>query len=271
MFFNYSFSYANSISSQRSEASSTFSSPIPFKRAKLSQNNSEAINRLKDEIPVQAQVDLDEIYKNSQKCAEIQSKIKEGRFRMASFKATLQVADLIFSNWENSDPKQPEFRARKQQFSNYVVGFVMRVGPSVATILHALLYTLKLRSIYPRARGEQGCAHRLFVVSLLVAARYLNDRQLLIRPSHSAWSTLSGVFTSRELYRMEVEFVTFLRGKLYVGKFQMERSVEELFFDDDGEMGMIVPGSIDWLEMISVKSKGQKDTVECDESLVPTE
>lgn len=174
---------------------------------------------------------------------------------MASFRATLKVADLIFSNWEVSDPKQPDHRARKQQFCNYVVGFVMRVGPSVATLLHALLYTLKLRSIYPRARGEQGCAHRLFVVSLLVAARYLGDKQLLIKPSHSTWSTLSGVFTAQELYRMEVEFVTFLRGKLHVGHLEMERSVEELFFEDDGEMGSVVPGSIDWLELISVKSK----------------
>lgn len=189
---------------------------------------------------------------------------------MASFKATQQIAEIIFRSWEISDPKQPEHRARKQQFSNYVVGFVMRVGPSVATLLHALLYTLKLRSIYPRARGEQGCAHRLFVVSLLVAARYLNDRQLLIKPSHSTWSTLSGVFTSPELYRMEVEFVTFLRGKLYFGHVEMERNVEELFFEDDEEMGMIVPGSIDWLELISVKTKGQKDIVDSEESFVPT-
>ena len=188
---------------------------------------------------------------------------------MASFRATLQVADLIFTHWEISDPKQSDHRARKQQFSNYVVGFVMRVGPSVATLLHALLYTLKLRSIYPRARGEQGCAHRLFVVSLLVASRYLNDRQLLIKPNHSTWSTLSGVFTAPELYRMEVEFVTFLRGKLYLGHLEMERNVEELFFADEGDMVMIVPGNVDWLDLISVKSKTLKAALDLDESLVP--
>ena len=237
----------------------------------MTQNNNN--NRFKEEITVQPQVDLDEIYRNSRKCAEIENKLKEGRWRMASFKATLQVADLIFTNWEISDLKQPDNRARKQQFSNYVVGFVMRVGPCVATLLHALLYTLKLRSIYPRARGEQGCAHRLFVVSLLVAARYLNDRQLLIKPNHSTWSTLSGVFTSSELYRMEVEFVTFLKGKLHLGHSEIERNVEELFFEEDGEMGMIVPGSIDWLELISVKSKskGQKEILDSEESIVPTE
>lgn len=175
---------------------------------------------------------------------------------MASFRATLQVAEIIFSNWEDN-AIGPNPRARKQQFCNYVVGFVMRVGPSVATLLHALMYTLRLREIYPRARGEQGCAHRLFVVSLMVSSRYLNDRQILIKPNHSTWSTLSGVFTAPELERMEIEFVTFLRGKLFVGQSDMERCVEELFFEnsEDAEMTFVVPGSVDWLELISVKAK----------------
>lgn len=223
---------------------------------------------MSEDGPIQPQVDLDEIYRNSRKCAEIENKMRKGQWRMASFKATLQVAELIFNNWEICDPKHPDHRARKQQFANYVVGFVMRVGPSVATLLHALMYTLKLRSIYPRARGEQGCAHRLFVVSLLVSARYLNDRHLLIKASHPTWSTLSGVFTAAELYRMEVEFVTFLRGSLYIGQLEMERNVEELFFEGDGEMGVIVPGSIDWLELISIKSKNL-DTGCSNDSQVP--
>lgn len=191
---------------------------------------------------------------------------------MASFRATLKVAETIFVNWENFDDKRnvSEIRSRKQQFSNYVVGFVMRVGPNVATLLHALLYILRLREIYPRARGEQGCAHRLFVVSLLVSARYLNDRQVLIRPDHSTWSTLSGVFTASELHRMETEFVTFLKGKLFVGAAEMDRCVEEVFFEnvDEGEMAMVVPGSVDWLELISVKVKGLNDSQGGD-SLVP--
>ena len=194
---------------------------------------------------------------------------------MASFRATLQAAEIIFTNWEetttatSNTTNNQQQRARKQQFANYVVGFVMRVGPNVATLLHALLYTIQLRENFPCARGEQGCAHRLFVVSLLVSARYLNDRQVLIKPSHDTWSTLSGVFTAPELERMEIEYVTFLRGKLFIGHAAMERCVEEHFFDSvhQDEMALIVPGSVDWLELISVKSKSfdQSDA----ESLVP--
>ena len=174
---------------------------------------------------------------------------------MASFRATVQVADLIFSRWE-SPSQEAAYRQRKQHFANYVVGFVMRVGPSVATLLHGLLYCLKLRQIYPQARGEQGCAHRLFVVSLLVATRYLNDRQVLIKPNHTTWSTLSGVFTAPELERMEMEFVTFLRGKLFIGLFEMEKSVEDFFLGILGDchldLGCVVPGAVDWLELVSV-------------------
>ncbi len=264
--FCYYYSFVNSISSPRSqdnEGSSVFSSPVHFKRAKLEnkirQIPQEAVSK-KDLIVV----DLDEIYRNNRKCPEIERSLKQRKWRMASFRATIQLAEIIFSNWEDDGAASltattvgPSSRARKQQFSNYVVGFVMRVGPSVATLLHALLYTLKLREIYPRARGEQGCAHRLFVVSLFVSARYLNDRQILIKPNHTTWSTLSGVFTAPELERMEMELVTFLRGKLFIGCSGMERCVEELFFEnvEDAEMTSVVPGSVDWLELISVKHK----------------
>jgi len=176
---------------------------------------------------------------------------------MASFRATILVAETIFDHWEGDvvGVKCAELRSRKQQFANYVVGFVMRIGPSVVTLLHALQYTIRLRAIYLRARGEKGCAHRLFVVSLLVASKYLQDQQLLIKPSHATWSTLSGVFTASELQRMELEFVTFLRGNLYIGLSELDRCTEDIFFADDDEMGRAVPGSIDWLELISIKAK----------------
>lgn len=147
----------------------------------------------------------------------------------------------------------------------------MRVGPGVGTLLHALLYTIKLRSIYPQARGEQGCAHRLFVVSLLAATRYLNDRHVLIKPNHATWSGLSGVFTAPELHRMEAEFITFLRGKLFIGYAELEHNVEDLFFNNTNEgdqMGSVVPGSVDWFELISVKSTGKDYRNETD-SQVP--
>lgn len=247
-------------SSRSDETSSAFSSPLPHfnKRPKLVTLKTDQTQS------VSLEVNLDEIYRNSRKCPEIEKNLRLRKWRMASFRATLKVAEEIFKNWENES-----IRARNQQFSNYVVGFVMRIGPSVATLLHALIYTIKLREIYPNARGEQGCAHRLFVVSLLVASKYLNDRQLLIKPNHTTWSSLSGVFTPIELCRMETEFITFIRGKLFVGQVEMERCVEELFFDnsDEMEMSMVVPGSIDWLELISVKSKEiDKRTLE---SLVP--
>lgn len=251
------------------ESSSAFSSPVPYKRPRVVAANNVPLasnepNAVSDR-PIQgtATVNLEEIYRNGRRCVILDRGLKEHKWRMASFRATLVVAETIFSNWE-SDSKpttgDSDLRSRKQQFSNYVVGFVMRTGPSVVTILHALQYTLRLRSIYPRARGEKGCAHRLFVVALLVSARYLQDHQVLIKPNHTTWATLSGVFTAPELLRMEVEFVTFLRGKLYIGAAELDRCIEENFFFDDSEMGNLVPGGTDWLELISVKEASKSDS-----------
>ena len=57
---------------------------------------------------------------------------------------------------------------------------------------------------------------------------------------------------------MELEFVTFLRGKLFIGLDEIERCVEEMIHgagEDGGEVFNAVPGSVDWFELISVKSK----------------
>ena len=145
------------------------------------------------------------------------------------FRTTVQVADLIFTRWKRR--LLTRFTDRGSSISqNYVVGFVMRVGPSVATLLHALLYCLRLRQIYPQARGEQGCAHRLFVVSLLWWLRgTLNDRHVQSDRITLTWSTLSGVFTAPSLNEWKWIRITFLRGKLFVGLPEMERGVEDFF------------------------------------------
>ena len=184
--------------SKTGSSSSAFSSPVNFKRTKFrpNTNTNRSVNGPIQAISNAADLDLNEIYRNNRQCPEIERNLKQRRWRMASFRATLQAAEIIFTNWEetttatSNTTNNQQQRARKQQFANYVVGFVMRVGPNVATLLHALLYTIQLRENFPCARGEQGCAHRLFVVSLLVSARYLNDRQVLIKPSHDTWSTV---------------------------------------------------------------------------------
>lgn len=240
-----------------------FSSPIPFKRAKFhansTRNQNNTVTRNENALGVTGK-ELEEIYRISRRCSQIEQNLKGKKWRMANFRATVQVADLIFSQWESASATSSshnDYRQRKQHFANYVVGFVMRIGPCVATLLHGLIFCLNLRQMYPQARGEPGCSHRLFVVSLLVATRYLNDRQVLIKPNHASWSALSGVFTAMELERMEIEFVTFLRGKLFIGMSEVEKCVENLFvtiLSDAGQTdyGSIVPGSVDWLEMISV-------------------
>lgn len=273
------------LSSSKSEStSSAFSSPIVTKHNTNTNTNTNHNNPAKS--IKNSRVDLNEIYRNNRRCYDIESGMRDGRWRMASFRVTVQLAEIIYDKWEkenninstgnqnnaenNAENQRININNGRQQFSNYVVGFVMRVGPSSVTLLHALLYILKLRSIYPRARGEPGCAHRLFVVALLVATRYLNDRRVLVKATPTAWSMLSGVFSGPELARMESEFVTFLRGNLFIGMAEVERCIEELLIGDsgDGNFGPIVPGSIDWVELISVKAKKVPNQLD-ENSIVP--
>lgn len=171
---------------------------------------------------------------------------------MATFQTTMRVASIIHETWETAT--SVDCGVQKQRFVNYVVGFVMRIGPSAVTLLHGLLYTLRLREAYPKATGESGCAHRLFVVSLLVAAKYCGDPRLLISPNYSEWSALSGVFGVEELKRMEREFLGFLKGNIGVQLGELESLIERYFLDSS-RTDRAVPGSLDLFGMICIERR----------------
>jgi hypothetical protein len=77
----------------------------------------------------------------------------------------------------------------------------------------------RLRRMYPKAKGEKGCAHRLFFVSLMVAhktfsASRTNSSSLF--PFNADWHSYSNAFSKEELKRMEFEFISFLKFDLFV-------------------------------------------------------
>ncbi len=174
---------------------------------------------------------------------------------MGTFQTTMRVGQIIFELWEGhyGGDVKTKFQNR-QRFVNYVVGFVMRIGPSVVTLLHGLIYTLRLRSSYPVARGQNGCAHRLFVVAMLVAAKHCQDPRLLIEPDYEDWSELSGIFDVEELQRMENEFLRFLNGRICVRLSDLETIISR-FILDSSVVDRAVPGSIDLLSLICIERR----------------
>lgn len=201
---------------------------------------------------------------------------------MPTFQTVMRVSQIIFALWEgrrhkshsndsdgnsssNSDsssdsspsnsnnPSSPRNSScayqRRLHFINYVLGFTMRSGPSAVTLLHALLYVLRLRSAYPEARGQTGCATRMFVVALLVAAKYCRDPHVQVPPSYANWSVLSGAFSPDELQNMEREFLLFIRGHVTVQLGELEWLIERYFVQSE-QVDRAVPGSVDLFSMI---------------------
>ncbi|KAK9763588.1 hypothetical protein K7432_009596 [Basidiobolus ranarum] len=184
---------------------------------------------------------------------------------------------LIQAHWEStaiSDELTPGDRnqtARSMHLTGYISAILARSlmlqsnsvaskfppFPTVALVF-ALIYVERLKKLHPNARGEAGCGHRLFLVSYMVACKYLQGHILAwgnhtptksgraasvpvtrephrvsSSPQHSTplehssvlpsiilpneqWARLSGVFSTPELTRMELELLAFLQFDLNV-------------------------------------------------------
>ncbi|ORX92976.1 hypothetical protein K493DRAFT_408611 [Basidiobolus meristosporus CBS 931.73] len=179
------------------------------------------------------------------------------------------TANRIQAHWEGLETgdthavAEPSARAgRAVQLSTYVSTILTRTSmtsignpalpsifPSYACValILALIYVDRLKKMHPSAKGEAGCGHRLFLVSYMVATKYV-QAHFNSRPTHSRpdcrgadvgaasngyesasatpfsslispneqWARLSTIFSTPELTRMELELLSFLQFNLYV-------------------------------------------------------
>ena len=75
-------------------------------------------------------------------------------------------------NYAN-DKNSKDYDVRLHKFVTYFMSFVQRTRPHAFSLFLAVLFIYKLRALHPRAKGEPGCAHRLFVVALMLTMRYI--------------------------------------------------------------------------------------------------
>jgi hypothetical protein len=149
-------------------------------------------------------------------------------------------ADYIERVWTLLDASQSQ---TQQSLTNYIANIIYRLGPSVITVFTAIFYVGRLKRFYPKAIGEHGCGHRLFTVSLLIAYRYLECQAVIDEEFYHTWSLFSnGVFQAADLFRMELEFVAFLKFNLYISYEDFEYFVDRVFNSDGGQ---IVPRCLD--------------------------
>ncbi|KAI8973391.1 hypothetical protein BDF20DRAFT_882128 [Mycotypha africana] len=94
----------------------------------------------------------------------------------------------------------------------------------------ALMYVQRFRRALPAGyKAEVEAAHRIFVASLLVAHKYLEDRPLsarkLVRATGDVWPI-------SDITRMELAFLRFLNWNLYVSHDDMAKFLHDLGFDE---------------------------------------
>jgi hypothetical protein len=104
------------------------------------------------------------------------------------------------------------------------------VGTAYASIL-TLVYLSRLRSrLQPTAKGHRCTAHRIFLASLVLAAKYLND----ISPNNKHWANYSVIscaglsfgFSRTEVNLMEKQLLFLLDWDLRMTEHNLYRELD---------------------------------------------
>ncbi|ORX90889.1 hypothetical protein K493DRAFT_356273 [Basidiobolus meristosporus CBS 931.73] len=162
-----------------------------------------------------------------------------------------KTASRIQAHWEGVQSGVSPQSARTVQLSSYISTILTRtsLAPVVSSALStefpsfscvalvlSLIYVDRLKKMHPSAKGEAGCGLRLFLVSYMIASKYIQAHisslsksaqgscdgsspaiplSSLISPNEH-WARLSSIFSTPELTRMELEFLSFLQFDLFV-------------------------------------------------------
>lgn len=138
---------------------------------------------------------------------------------------------------------------------SYIFSMVLKIPTNPIVLVIAIMYVEKLKKAYPKAKGESGCTHRLFFVALMIAHKYLSHTNRVDTfPFKLDWHAQSTAFSKEELDRMEFEFLTFLKFRIFI-------SVQDFWYFLDNlqeESSEVVPeNSISrktpkWIEATSI-------------------
>lgn len=211
---------------------------------------------------------VERIYQEGPRSSELAGLVRAIRGPLA-LRLVMTAAEYVLRLWEGEEatataPRSPHSKGMMVQVMSATL---LRVNPSVITLFAALYYIGRLRKMFPHAKGELGCGVRLFTVALLIAYRY-HEGAVADAAFYRAWSAHShGLFSARDLLRMEVEMVAFLGYALHIPFEDFEYFVDRVF---NADLGQVVPRCLDMHELARPAGGAGAPLAEGGDATVPT-
>ncbi|PVU86405.1 hypothetical protein BB559_006527 [Furculomyces boomerangus] len=95
----------------------------------------------------------------------------------------------------------------------FITWLVEKSKVNMGTLVCSLIYLNKLKHYLPKGSQGQECTlHRIFLASLILAGKYLNDSS----PKNKYWARYSRIFSLSEVNLMEKQFLDFLKFDLKI-------------------------------------------------------